>query len=124
MSVKQVYCRLTIKPGNPKLAPRVVDVLVSPQGLDVLSGGLQSPEAEGCSGGSAGHSAGTQVPASGQPSRLEADSASQPQSATFPCRSKPTAYLGKASVYSNSKPDLLVDFIARLIWKNTIDLRY
>jgi hypothetical protein len=43
MSVTQVYCRLTIKPGNPMLAPRVVDVLVSPQGLDVLSGGLESP---------------------------------------------------------------------------------
>jgi hypothetical protein len=30
--VTQVYCRLTIKPGNPMLTPRVVDVLVSPQG--------------------------------------------------------------------------------------------
>jgi hypothetical protein len=56
------------------LAPRVVDVLVSPQGLDVLSGGLESPDTEGCFGGSAGHSAGTQVPASGGPSRLKADS--------------------------------------------------
>jgi hypothetical protein len=38
--VTQVYCRLTIGPGDPMLTPRVVDVLVSPQGL---SGGTPMP---------------------------------------------------------------------------------